>query len=550
MIASVTDQPGDRRGSLGDLLTVLEAIGLRLVSHDHGRALAAERTVLFDPRGVLEPTPGGLLLAVGVPVRGAGGAQVVSAAAEHGYSAVVVKAYGEEVDPLARVADEHGIALLAVHDDVAWLSLDSHLNNALVSATRIGRSLSSIAVGDLFSLAGAIADTVGGATAIEDFGQRILAYSSSPEHPIDVERRDGILGRQVPDLPANAAQYRKLYHSPGPVRFPATPDGFARLAVAVRAGTEQLGSIWVVVDREQLGAPAAEALEAAASVAALHLLRARSSEDLARQQRAEAARRLLESAGDPVDAAAALGLEASGPFAVLAFAPAELDEALALVAERLAPMITLRCDARLGRTGSVLTDGALYVVASGSQVQREATLRSVAEEVVVAARTSLRLRVLVGIADTVQRPSRVASAGGEASRLLALLRRRPDLGPVATAGRLSDQMVLSSLTEALAADDRLVPARARAILAHDARHGTDYSRLLLTHLDHARDAGRTAGALAVHPNTVRYRLRRAAELFDLDLGSADQVLPLWLALRARPDSIDRPDSFDRPDSTD
>jgi DNA-binding PucR family transcriptional regulator len=38
----------------------------------------------------------------------------------------------------------------------------------------------------------------------------------------------------------------------------------------------------------------------------------------------------------------------------------------------------------------------------------------------------------------------------------------------------------------------------------------------------------------VHPNTVRYRLRRAAELFHLDLDDPDEVLTLWLALRTRP----------------
>jgi DNA-binding PucR family transcriptional regulator len=36
----------------------------------------------------------------------------------------------------------------------------------------------------------------------------------------------------------------------------------------------------------------------------------------------------------------------------------------------------------------------------------------------------------------------------------------------------------------------------------------------------------------MHANTVRYRLRRAVELFGLDLDDADQMLVLWLSLRA------------------
>ena len=35
----------------------------------------------------------------------------------------------------------------------------------------------------------------------------------------------------------------------------------------------------------------------------------------------------------------------------------------------------------------------------------------------------------------------------------------------------------------------------------------------------------------VHPNTVRYRLERAAELLDCDLGSTDQRFQIYLALK-------------------
>jgi DNA-binding PucR family transcriptional regulator len=115
---------------------------------------------------------------------------------------------------------------------------------------------------------------------------------------------------------------------------------------------------------------------------------------------------------------------------------------------------------------------------------------------------------------------------------VALLRERPELGPVTTAGRVSDQLVLAALAEALDRDARLVSARARAVLDHDARHATSYAALLGAYLDAGRDVAVTAELLTVHPNTVRYRLRRAAELFGLDLGDPEQALPLWLALRS------------------
>ncbi|MET9462969.1 helix-turn-helix domain-containing protein [Streptomyces canus] len=40
-----------------------------------------------------------------------------------------------------------------------------------------------------------------------------------------------------------------------------------------------------------------------------------------------------------------------------------------------------------------------------------------------------------------------------------------------------------------------------------------------------------ATRLGVHPNTLRYRLRRTADLFDISLDDPDDRLSLWLQLR-------------------
>jgi hypothetical protein len=521
----------DRVPSLGDLVDILGSAGLELASSDRGRALAVTGTAMFDPHGPPAPLHEGLVLAVGVRPSEPAAVDVLRSAADRGAGGVVVKAYGDDVSPLVAVADDAGIGLLVVADQVEWLRLDALLTNALATSTQVGRSLGSVAVGDLFTLAGAIADAVGGATAIEDVTQQVLAYSSDPRHATDEERRAGILGRQVPDLPENAEQYRTLYRSPGVVRYPPAEGGLGRMAVAIRAGTELLGSIWVVEPQDGLDDGAQEALLGAAPIASLHLLRARSSHDLVRQQRGDATRRLLEGAPDAADAAQLLGLESSGPFAVLAFAPARLDDALVASSERLLPMIGLHSETRLGRTGSVLSDGVVFVVAAGRRVGA-AALETLAATIVGAARTSLRLQVLGGVVASVARLDDLPGARAEARRILDLLRQRDDLGPAAALERVSDQLSGVALREAVRADDRLVPLRARRVLEHDARHGTSYAGLLCAHCSALFDVGRTAAALAVHPNTVRYRLRRAAELFDLDLADPEQVLPLWLALRS------------------
>jgi hypothetical protein len=305
--------------------------------------------------------------------------------------------------------------------------------------------------------------------------------------------------------------------------------------VAVRAGTELLGSIWTIDPEGNLGEQAEETLLSAAPIAALHLLRARSSEDLARQQRGEIVRQLLEEQGHPGHAASALGLAAEGPFAVMAFAAAtpRPDES-PLAAGRLLDMVTLHCEARIGHTGSVMIGGTVFALLAGPRLGSPEALQRLATEVVAAARSSMRLGLLAGIGPVVNELKRVSDARDDAVRVISLLRERPELGPVATSQRVSDQLVLAGLGEHLSSDERLVSHRAQAVAAYDESHGTQYRRILLTFLNEMGDVGLTAKQLSMHPNSVRYRLRRAAQLFQLDLSDPEQVLPLWVTLACLP----------------
>ena len=522
-----------RATSVGDLLAVLGSTGLALASSPPGRDLAVTRTALHDRFSELVDTKGGILLAPGLSGEDRDAADLVEAAAARAFNAVVVKAHGCDLGPLARVADTMGVALLVVHDEVGWLHLDSLLHNALATAAHVGGVLSAPGVGDLFALAGAIADAVGGATAIEDHARRVLAYSHSAAHPIDDDRREGILGRKVPDLPENDEQYRALSRSPGVLRFGAKPPALPRMAAAARAGQEVLGSIWVVDAEGRLDEAAEQVLRDAAPTVALHLLRARSAEELGRRQRGDLVRRVLEGVDRPVQAAEALGLEPGGSFAVLAFAEARPAERPSeATGTRLLDLVTLYCEARAGATGAALVDGSTYVLAAGARLGGEAPLDRLAREVVGAAAGSLQLELVAAVSAMVDDQELLPGARDEADRVVSLLRQRPELGPVAAARRVADQLSLAGLARAVAMDRRLLSRAAEAIVGHDRQQGTEYRASVLGYLDALRDVGAAAERLAMHPNTLRYRLRRARELFDLDLDDPDQVLAVWLGLRS------------------
>ena len=71
----------------------------------------------------------------------------------------------------------------------------------------------------------------------------------------------------------------------------------------------------------------------------------------------------------------------------------------------------------------------------------------------------------------------------------------------------------------------------RPLLAADAAHGRDDLATLRAWLANDRHRARTAAALFVHENTVRYRLRRIAETLGVDLTDPEVRFPIELAVR-------------------
>jgi DNA-binding PucR family transcriptional regulator len=64
---------------------------------------------------------------------------------------------------------------------------------------------------------------------------------------------------------------------------------------------------------------------------------------------------------------------------------------------------------------------------------------------------------------------------------------------------------------------------------HDAQRGSDYVETLAAWLDHPGAPAQAARAIHVHPNTMRYRMARVADLAGLDL--ADPVVRLAVRLQ-------------------
>ncbi|MEU6575908.1 helix-turn-helix domain-containing protein [Streptomyces sp. NPDC046805] len=507
--------------TLGDLLDVVGGPSLRLHTAPAGLSVPVTEALLHDAHAPLPRLPGALLLAVGVRAAGAGA--LVREAAAAGLAGVVVRG----ADGPAGEAEAHGIALLSVDEDTAWHHV--HLLLASAIGARPAPSGSGLGdLGDLFALADAIAAAAGGATAVEDPRQRILAYSTVPGQPVDEDRREGILGLQVPASAENAEQYRVLFAADRPVRLPALTDtGLPRLAMPVRAGGETLGSVWLV-DDGTLAPDAEDTLVQGASTAALLLLRARAARELARHQHDELLRRLLDGTADASTGALRLGLE--GPVRVAAFV---LDAAASLpdaerTALRLLDVVRLACEARYGRHACVLVDGVVYALLPAPGEHGGARHLRLAEDLTRRAGQALRVPVRAALGEVVPDVGAVADSRADAD--LALRALGPDL-PVASVEQVRARVTLLRLTEVLGERRELSAGAWRRVLAYDDAHGTDYARTLACWFHAGCDMAGAARLLAVHPNTCRYRLKQVRRHVGIDLDDPDERLVLWLQLR-------------------
>jgi len=76
------------------------------------------------------------------------------------------------------------------------------------------------------------------------------------------------------------------------------------------------------------------------------------------------------------------------------------------------------------------------------------------------------------------------------------------------------------------------------LLRHDAEHGSDLAETLRAYLANNLASGVTAKQLAIHRNTLGYRIEQIERLTHRDLGSLTDQIELWLALQASANGSD------------
>ncbi|OYN80233.1 PucR family transcriptional regulator [Mycolicibacterium sphagni] len=512
---------------LGQLVLALDATLVRLVEAPRGLDRPVRSAALIDADDVrlgLSVSAGSadVFFLLGISDADASRWLDRQIAAHGSPAAIFVK---EPSDAVVTRAVAAGTAVVAVDPKARWERLYRLVNH--VFEHRRTDSVTDSGT-DLFALAQSIADRTHGMVSIEDAQSHVLAYSASNDEA-DELRRLSILGRAGPPEHlrwiAQWGIFDRLRAGADVVAVDERPElGLRpRLAIGVHRqdsrGDVFSGTIWVQQGARPLAEDAEEVLRGAAVLAARIMARlaARPSPHLL------AVQQLLGLAdADETDLATLareLDVPLDGRAAVIGFVAGEPDprmtDILALSASAFRP------DAQVAGNGS-----RVYVVLPDSG--RTAAVVSWIRGTIGALRTELGLDLRAVIAAPIAGLGAVAGARREIDRVFDSAQRHPIFGQVTTLAEARTTVLLDEIVTMVAADERLVDPRVRRLREAEPA----LAQTLGVYLDSFGDVATAAAALHVHPNTVRYRVRRIEQVLATSLADPDVRLLLSLSLRA------------------
>ncbi|MEU6485413.1 helix-turn-helix domain-containing protein [Streptomyces sp. NPDC046887] len=463
-----------------------------------------------------------------------------------GATALVVRGPVEDEGALEPVVEETGVALLALTRGASWAQLAAMLRTQLAEGD-VGegeeQTLGGVPSGDLFAVANAVATLLDAPVTIEDRRSRILAFSGRQDEA-DAPRVESILARQVPERYLRHHEehgvFRELYRGEGLVHVPAPALGdegaLPRVAVAVRAGDEFLGSVWAAL-RKPLTPERERAFLEAAKLVALHMLRFRAGSDAENRLRADLVTTALEGGPGALQALGRLGLVGE-PALVMAMGLApvrsEPDEDHAQITaerQRLASALAVHLTAVQPRSAVALLGDvvyALFPVPGDTSHARERALQVAANFL---ARTGDRTGAVLGIGSVAADPAALPRSRANADRALRVLSTGRTGRRAASIADVYVEALLIELRDlAVANRDQLSGPLAR-LVAYDTRHNAHLVQTLRAWLDAFGDVMTASASVFVHPNTFRYRIRRVAEVGEIDLQDPEARFAAMLQLR-------------------
>ncbi len=414
--------------------------------------------------------------------------------------------------PFARITEELHRAILTSQQNVIARSEEIH--RALTRAASEGTTLGE--------LAGRLGELIGRSITIEDPQGKLLGFHAIAAQD-DPVRRETLARTASPAWLLGELErlghLQRIRSSVGPVRLPALPhvELAARVVCPIRVGGELAGFVWIVEGDEPLSELDHRAAEHASLVAALQIAHQRDLEQVESQLGYASFLTLLEAPSatpQTLERATLLGFDPGIAYRV---GIVQLEEPLPLgrdgVLRRDAIVETLRrhlaaCGAERPMLGAAL-NRVPFLIPDGADLA--AVARALA---------AWDVRIVFGRVAT--GTDGVRAGYREALELL-------DYDGLGRMVRYEDVLLPRVLMGDPAARDAFVSELFCGL--ERAKGAAVLREAILRYAEHGFAFRRTATALGIHPNTLRYRLERAGVLTGLAFDDAETRFRLQLAAR-------------------
>jgi len=525
---------------VADVLGLAQLADARLVAGQGGLGRVVRSINVMEVPDILDwVKPDELLLTTAYPLREEPAAieELIPQLVEHGLAGMAIKPtryIGAIPELMIADADRLNFPLIELPPPASFNEIIGAVLGVIldVQSVRLQRAAEIhdrftkivLSGGGLRQIAEALAESIAMPVAIVDGHWGVLAHTATVDETV-IEALPGL-----PTEPSPIGELGAL-----------SVAGRTAIAQAILVGGERHGTIVALGRARDLGDDELEALDYAATVAALRLVQARAVAEADRRFQAVCLEELvtghLTDREALLERSAAFEWDLSAPRAVLVAEFHELDGRpfgqLAGSSDELVARQRLYEAARLTlgqgaivweRTAGIAA--LIAVTGRGRDAARAAALELRAES----SRRQPGAVVDIGIGRPAADPLRLDESYREARGALAVAAWNGGPGGVSLFEELELDRLLFNTPEA----DRLtfVDTAVGRLVAHDERHMTNLVETLEVYLATRRVAV-AARRLYVHTNTLANRLERIADVIGPFVDDADRCLTLGLALRLR-----------------
>ncbi len=444
---------------------------------------------------------------------------------------------------LRAAADQHDLPIIETPPELPFIDLTEALLTEILdrqSALReqgdqIQRSLMEQVLqgNSLQQVAEALAEILGRSVTVESAAFDVLTAVEAG--PVDEARMRSVReGRTSPDLAQALIErgiYARLLETRRPSRVPPMPElgmTMERIVAPVLVAQEIVGYVWIIAGDRELTELDELAIDHAATVAAVILLKEREVQRAELERRGDLLEQLLDLADAPkpalVDEVRRLGFRSDRPFQVLIIegTPAASEQPRAL------PRNVERWLEEVNGPAMVGSRGEQVVVLVQSQAPG---LGGPLAERMVSELSHPSLPLRVGVGAPVGELSALRTSFSQAHEALELAQVLGRAEGTLTFKDLGMFHWLRHLPTELLEGNSYYQA-VRTLAAHDESHNGELLHTLETYLQAGGNATAAAGRLNLHRNTLAYRLQRIEQVLELELDQPRARFELYTAIEA------------------